>query len=110
MKQSNIKNIGIILFSLTSMMVSTVYAQDSRDSEVEQQIIQQGEQALMQMQLEFKHNAFWNSSNSKEMVMTLDKQAFTPETAATTDCDKNNYPAEEKKTSGNLPVNPGQTG
>jgi hypothetical protein len=77
---------------------------------MDQQIIEQGKQALAQMQLEFKRSAFWNNSSTGEWAITFEGQEFAPETAATADCNKNHYPAEEKKTSGSLLVNPGQPG
>ncbi|WP_295299369.1 hypothetical protein [Thiolapillus sp.] len=78
-------------------MSSPVFAQEGTEASLKDEIIQQGNQALSQMTMEFGQNAFWKMPNTEQLASQLDEPDFAPETAATTDCDQQNISGEEKK-------------
>ncbi|WP_419603506.1 hypothetical protein [Thiolapillus sp.] len=99
MKNSNNKKSKtIILLFTAALMSSPVFAQEGTEASLKDEIIQQGNQALSQMTMEFGQNAFWKMPNTEQLASQLDEPDFAPETAATTDCDQQNISGEEKNT------------
>ncbi|WP_456406702.1 hypothetical protein [Thiolapillus sp.] len=111
MKNSNNKKTKTLfaLFTL-ALMSSPVLAQDDTEANLEDEITQQGDQALSQMKVEFTQNAFWKKPNIERLASQLKEPEFAPETAATTDCDQQSISGKEKKTPVISPAATGQPG
>ncbi len=111
MKNTNTIKTGIIFILFTiSLMSSQAFAQEASEAELQDEIVQQGDVALTQMQLEFKNSILWKKAGQKQLAKQLETQAFIATTAASTDCEKNRILVDEKKTPAISPLTTEQPG
>ena len=107
---NNKKAMTLSLLLSTALMGSSVLAQGNAQSRLEEEIAEQGAQALSRMKMEIGQNAFWKKPAGEQLISQPDAASVAPETAATTDCDQQGISGNNDAIPVTLPVTTEQPG